>query len=140
MHILLKRTGFNNPKSTEGRLYIDGVFECFTLEDTDRKLEAGGTKIPNQTAIPRGVYNVTITFSNHFQKLLPLVENVPNYDGVRIHSGNTDADTEGCILVGAINDKEDDDFIGASRKAFDHLYPKIKNALSMKETVTLEIV
>lgn len=127
-------------KATEGRLYVNGEFECFTLEDVDRNLESGGTKIDNKTAIPKGKYEVTITFSNHFQKLLPLLIGVPNYEGVRIHSGNTDADTEGCILVGSINDKLDDDYIGASRKAFDHLYPKIKNALSMGEKVTLEIV
>lgn len=78
-----------------GELTIDGVHQCFTLEDKVRE-----KKIFGKTAIPPGRYEVTVSFSNHFQKKLPLLMNVPNFEGVRIHSGNTAKDTEGCILVG----------------------------------------
>ncbi len=70
-----------------GQLFVDGRFECFTLE---------GARV----AIPTGTYPVTITASQRFGRLLPLVNDVPGRTGIRIHAGNTDADTEGCILVG----------------------------------------
>jgi len=129
-----------NTNFTEGRLYINGEFECFTIEDADRNLENGGIKVQNKTAIPKGTYNITITMSNRFKKFMPLIENVAGFSGVRIHSGNSSKDTEGCIIVGALNESMDDDFIGASRVAMDRLYPKIKSALSMKQKVTLKVV
>lgn len=139
MDIVVKR---NEPAkgATEGRLYINGDFECFTLEDQDRALEAGGKKIQNETAIPKGTYVVEITPSARFKRKMPLIKDVPNFTGVRIHSGNKKDDTEGCILVGALNDRTDDDFIGASRLAFSRLYPKIEKAIMQGEKVTLTIV
>lgn len=125
---------------TEGRLYVDGEFECFTIEDADRNLENGGIKVQNKTAIPKGKYNLVVTMSNRFKKLLPLVENVPQFSGVRIHSGNSSKDTEGCIIVGSINDREDDDWVGGSKIAFDRLFPKIQHSIANGEKVTLEIV
>lgn len=80
---------------TVGELYVDNVFHCYTLEDAVRPV-----KIPKITAIPKGIYKVVLTMSNRFKKVLPLLENVPNFAGVRIHTGNTNEDTEGCILVG----------------------------------------
>ena len=124
---------------TEGRLYIDGVFECFTVEDADRGLESGGIKLQNQTAIPRGVYPVTISMSNRFKKMLIEVQDVPQFKGIRIHSGNSSKDTEGCIIVGAVNTRDDDDWVGSSRIAYDRLHKKVKQALSMGEKVTLEV-
>jgi hypothetical protein len=135
---LVRKLG--NAGFTEGRLYIDGVFECFTVEDADRHLEKGGVKIQNQTAIPKGIYEVVITMSNRFRKLMPLLKNVPGFSGVRIHSGNKSADTEGCIIVGAVNGSMDDDFIGSSKVAMERLYPKISSALNAGQKVTLEIV
>jgi hypothetical protein len=130
---IVRKTG--NSKFTEGRMYIDGIFECFTVEDAIRSI-----KIQNETAIPKGIYNVIMTMSTRFGKVMPLLENVPNFTGVRIHSGNSSKDTEGCIIVGALNDSMDDDFIGASKIAVSRLYPKIVDALAVKEKVTLEIV
>jgi len=124
---------------TEGRLYIDGEFECFTVEDADRELESGGIKLQNQTAIPRGVYPVTISMSNRFKKMLIEVQDVPQFKGIRIHSGNSSKDTEGCIIVGAVNTRDDDDWVGSSRIAYDRLHKKVKQALSMGEKVTLEV-
>lgn len=98
---------YRKPGYTIGRLYIDGVFFCNTLEDTDRGLaqymsvgEIANTKIKGATAIPSGVYKVQRTYSPKYKRLMPQVMNVKGYAGIRIHSGNTAADTEGCILLG----------------------------------------
>ena len=77
-------------------MYLDGEFYGYTLEDTVRK---PGQKVPGKTAIPAGSYKVTVTYSPHFKKLLPLINDVPEFDGVRIHGGNSAADTNGCLLV-----------------------------------------
>jgi hypothetical protein len=117
-------------QSTIGTLSINGVFECFTLEDRVRPV-----KIHGATAIPAGIYEVAITFSDRFQKPLPLLLNVPNFAGIRIHPGNTAADTEGCILVGTTERK---DFIGNSRVAFRALFAKLDAALK-REKVFIEV-
>lgn len=119
------------PKSTIGELYVDSKFECFTLEDRVRAL-----KVPGTTAIPSGHYEVTVTWSERFKRPLPLLMSVPNYEGVRIHTGNTDANTEGCLLVGKTKQR---DFVGDSRVAFGELLPKIQEALQ-REKVFIDIV
>lgn len=119
---------------TEGRLYIDDDFECFTVEDAERAV-----KVQNKTAIPKGEYPITISMSTRFKKMLIEVQNVPNFTGVRIHSGNSSKDTEGCIIVGSINEREDDDWVSGSRIAYDRLHKKVKQALSAKHIVTLEV-
>ncbi len=124
-------------KCTIGKLYIDGVFYAYTLEDTDRKLEDGGVKIYGQTAIPRGTYEVIIDFSNRFKRELPRLLDVPNFSGVRIHPGNTAADTEGCILVGL---SRGIDSVGQSRAAFQRIYSRLNEAYGKNAPITLEIV
>lgn len=126
MKLLLKRL-HRTESSTIGELYVDGVFECYTLEDIERDV-----KIKSETAISKGTYKVIVTMSNRFKRLLPLLMNVPEFQGVRIHAGNTNHDTEGCILVGQTRSK---DFIGKSRKAFDNLFKKMQKAKS----ITIEI-
>ncbi len=106
---------------------VNGIFECFTLEDVERPV-----KIKGETAIPKGTYKVIINQSNRFKRQLPLLLNVPGFEGVRIHAGNTNHDTEGCILVGQTRHKE---FIGKSRKAFDKLFKKMQKA----KDITLSI-
>lgn len=90
-----------------GRVYIDGEFFCNSLEDKDRGLlqfqsvaEILSVKIAGATAIPAGDYKVTRTYSPRFKRLVPQVMNVKGFSGVRIHAGNSAADTEGCILLG----------------------------------------
>lgn len=98
---------YRKAEYTIGRLYIDGVFFCNTLEDTDRGLMQSMTageilniKIAGKTAIPVGNYKLTRSYSPRFKRLMPQVMNVKGFAGVRIHSGNTAKDTEGCPLVG----------------------------------------
>jgi len=81
--------------ATLGALYVDGVFFCWTLEDVVRP-----SKIPGETAIPFGTYDVVLSLSARFKTVLPEVLQVPGFVGIRIHAGNTSKDTEGCILVG----------------------------------------
>lgn len=111
-----------SPQSTIGELLIDGERSCFTLEDPCRR----GPKVFGETAIPTGRYQVVITESARFKRPLPLLLNVPGFDGVRIHSGNTAADTEGCILVGS---SMGPDRVNQSRKAFAPLVDRIQAAL-----------
>lgn len=106
MEILLKRVA-RKTEYTIGKLYIDGVYQCDVLEDTDRGLtkdmpldELKKKKVYGKTAIPTGKYQVAWTYSNKFKKALPLIMNVPGYEGIRIHSGNVPADTYGCLLLG----------------------------------------
>lgn len=87
------------PTYTIGRLYVDGDYFCDTLEDRVRNLRKEA-KVAGETAIPDGRYKVTITMSPRFGRLLPLLHDVPQFTGVRIHAGNTAKDTQGCILVG----------------------------------------
>lgn len=126
-------------KSVIGSLFIDSEFICYTLEDIMRGY---GEKVPGKTAIPLGVYSMTLSYSNRFKKVLPLIYNKPDlsvdafgikFAGIRIHTGNTDADSEGCVLVGLSKSK---DFIGNSRDAFKKLMEKIKDI----DIVELEIV
>lgn len=106
MNITLIRK-YKLPTYTIGKLYIDEEYFCDTLEDKDRGLadnmtvgEISKIKIKKETAIPTGTYKITITYSNRFKKNMPLINDVKGFEGIRIHSGNTDKDTEGCILVG----------------------------------------
>jgi hypothetical protein len=126
MVITVKRL-YKTDNSTIGELLIDGIFECFTLEDKERPV-----KIKGETAIPKGTYKVIINESNRFKRLLPLLINVPNFEGVRIHSGNSNHDTEGCILVGQTRNKN---YIGQSRKAFDKLFKKMQAAKDITLTI-----
>lgn len=88
---------------TLGRVYLDNVFFCQSCEDEDRFLEGGVTEKQDcRTAIPRGRYRLTTSFSQRFQRVLPLVLDVPGFTGVRIHGGNRAEDSHGCILVGKV--------------------------------------
>lgn len=94
--LLVKREFFAETY-TIGKLYVDGVYFCDTLENPVRP---EGIKIPNETAIPYGTYEVIVNFSPKFKRILPRLLNVPMFDGILIHRGNSVKDTSGCILVG----------------------------------------
>ena len=116
---------------TLGALTVDGEHACFTLEDVVRD-----AKIAGETAIPAGAYEVIINHSARFGRELPLLLNVPGFVGVRIHSGNTDKDTEGCILVG---EKIMGESVVESRKAFIDLFVQMQEAIEGGEKIHLEI-
>jgi Family of unknown function (DUF5675) len=118
---------------TIGRLYVDGTWQCWTLEDVAR----AGPKVLHETAIAPGRYAVVIDFSNRFQRMLPHLLNVPDFDSIRIHPGNTDKDTSGCILVGQGRGLRS---IVDSRLAMEALQPKIAGALAKSENVWIRIV
>lgn len=119
-------------QSTIGKLYADGEFIAFTLEDIVRD----GGKIAGKTAIKDGRYQVQITQSVRFNKRLPLLIGVPNFSGVRIHAGNTAENTEGCVLVGLT---KGENFVGKSQMAMSLLQPLIQDALDKGEEVWITV-
>ena len=140
MKIKLIREYLGN-EFTEGKLFINDRFECYTIEDKDRLLELNGAdKVYGETAIPRGNYRLVISYSARFYKPLIEVKDVSGFSGVRIHSGNSSEDTEGCIIIGSVNNKNDDNWVGGSRVAYIQLHQKVKEALERGELVTLEVV
>lgn len=138
MKLVLERTD-RLLTCTIGSLFIDDRFECFTLEDVDREVlgvPVQNWKVKGKTAIPCGTYRVSITFSNRFQRYMPQILNVPGFDGIRIHAGNTDADTEGCPLVGTQVSGES---LTESRKAYNKLYSELESAIKRHEDISIEI-
>lgn len=131
MLLQLQRQIFTT-ESTIGELLVDGKRECFTLEDVVRP----GAKIFGETAIPEGTYRVVVTVSPKFGVRLPLLVDVPGYEGVRIHPGNTKRDTLGCVLVGT---GKGTDIISGSKVAFAALMAKIEKA-ALTEEVLIDIV
>jgi hypothetical protein len=131
MKLAVTRKTFTT-QSTIGELTVNGAFECFTLEDPVRP-----KKIRGVTAIPAGRYGVEITFSPKFGTDLPLLLDVPEFEGIRIHPGNSATDTEGCLLVGK---SKAIDWIGSSRAAFRGLFFKIAAAKKGGQSVTIQIV
>lgn len=116
-----------NTNNTIGDLYIDGVWFCHTLEDVIRDV-----KIKDQTAIPYGTYKVILSLSNRFKRILPEILSVPGFVGIRMHNGNTEADTSGCILVGF---QSDDKKIWESVKATDALVDKLTGVENIELTI-----
>lgn len=140
MKLTLKRIALRSTY-TIGRLYVDGNYFCDTLEDTVRdlnkngKFDNGEKKVYAKTAIPYGTYEIKWTYSPRFKKYTPQLMNVPSFDGIRIHSGNSSTDTEGCLLLG---ENKKVGMVLNSRATINKFYPLIKEACS-KEKVTIEI-
>ena len=111
MELLLKRI-YKGNKYTIGKLYIDGEWFCDTIEDVVRNLPKDcpytpkgrnckcKEKVYGETAIPAGTYKVILSYSNRFKRILPELLNVPHFLGIRIHRGNTEQDSAGCIILG----------------------------------------
>lgn len=141
MELQLKRS-VKTDLSTIGKLSVKGKFLCLTLEDKDRDLvktmaanDIGKIKEYAKTAIPRGRYEIILNQSTRFKRELPLLLDVPGFAGIRIHSGNTAEDTEGCILVG---NNQQANWIGESRKAFEVLMVLLKGRFG-KEKIYITI-
>lgn len=122
---------WKDDKCSIGVLSIDGVSECFTMEDVERDV-----KIHGETAIPHGTYSVIVSYSQRFKRELPLLVAVPNFTGIRIHPGNTAEDTDGCILPGRTKTA---DAVQQSRVAFEALFGKITVAIERGEEVAITV-
>ena len=131
MELVLKRT--HGLEHTPGELFIDGELFCQTLEDKERD-----EKIPGITAIPAGRYQVVVTRSPRFKVRMPLLVDVPNYIGVRMHWGNKVEHTDGCVLVGQDN-KADDNWLGNSKVTYARLMSAMDKALARKEKIWITI-
>lgn len=140
MKLTLKRIAIR-PTYTIGKLYIDDAYFCDALEDTVRdtnkngKFDNGEQKIKGKTAIPYGTYEIKWTYSPRFKKYTPQLMNVPSFEGIRVHAGNTSADTEGCLILG--ENKQVGKVLN-SRATINKFYPIIKEACSNGK-VTIEI-
>lgn len=130
MRLTLRRLQILNNDTTIGELLIDGEWFCWTLEDRVR-----AQKIKHQTAIPAGEYIVEVNMSARFKELMPLLLNVPQFSGIRIHPGNDAADTSGCILVGFSRTGAR---IEQSRAAFSELMKRME-ATYTNEMISIEI-
>ena len=108
---------------------------CDTLED---RVRPEGEKVYGKTAIPEGTYEVKLTHSPRFKKILPEILNVPNFSGIRIHSLNKAEESEGCIGVGEWNGK-DTNWISNSRIIFNKLFALLEEANNNKEKITITI-
>lgn len=122
--------------TTLGRLAIGGRFECYTLEDVVRP--AGAPKVWGQTAIPAGRYEVRLTYSTRFHEVMPELLRVPGYEGIRIHAGNTAADTAGCLLTGTAHDVART-CVFNSWRAYHALLLKMEAARARGEAIWLRI-
>jgi len=141
------RTQFGKD-ATNGMLFLDGIFECFTLEDEVRL----DKKVMSETAIPWGEYEIKLRTEGGFHskytarygdmhKGMLWLQDVPNFKWILIHVGNTDESTAGCLLLGETQqdlDKGKDGFIGGSGDAYKKMYPKVAEAILSGEKVTIQ--
>ena len=129
---------------TIGKLYIDGVYYCDTIEDVNRDLNKDGDlldigegKVMHKTCIPFGIYKVIVNMSGRFKRLLPRILNVPHFDGILIHNGVDETSSSGCIIVGENRVKGK---VTNSRFYMNDLTAKLLTAQKAVEEITIEIV
>ena len=144
MELHLKRI-YKCDKYTIGHLHINDVYFCDVIEDKDRGLydymnvgEISNIKVKHETAIPYGRYKVTLSMSNHFHKILPEIHNVKGFTGVRIHSGNTEHDSSGCLIVGENKNKNEGKVIN-SRMTMNKLMAFLESATERHEEINITI-
>ena len=142
MELKLKREVFTD-NSTIGSLYVDGVFDCYILEDRDRGLsdtmsleKIASTKVYGKTCIPYGRYEVDWTMSARFKKTMPILLNIKGWTGIRIHAGNSEIDSLGCLLCGT---RKLSNRITESTVATNKLYAKIEAAKKQGQRIYITI-
>ena len=142
MKLKLKRI-YRGNTYTIGRLYIDNEYFCDTLEDKDRGLtsymseeEIKSLKVYSETAIPTGTYKIEVTFSRRFKKKMPVLIGVKGFSGIRIHSGNDETHTSGCILCGFNKEKGK---VVNSKVVTSKVYALIENAINNNNEVAITI-
>ncbi len=134
MELYLSRQIYTD-ESTIGKLFVDRVFECMTLEDVRRP---DGEKVYGATCIPPGRYQIKLRYSQKFAHWMPWLQAVPGFEYVYFHAGNDAQSTEGCLLTGSYNPSAPD-HLYKSKIAFDALYPKIEQAVKSGECwITIE--
>lgn len=121
-------------RATVGKLSVDGVFRCFTLEDRYRPPPE--PKVPKQTCIPVGTYLVVLTKSPRFGRVMPRLVDVPGFQGILIHPGNTPEDTDGCILLGL---HRFPDHVTESMSAYASLFAELVVASARGEEITIDV-
>lgn len=142
MNLTLKRLNLT-PNYTEGELYVNGVYFCKTLEDTNRDLNKNGQfdnnekKVYGETCIPYGKYKVILSYSPKFKRELPEILEVPNFQGIRMHRGNKISDTLGCVLCG---EKVKNGYLSNSTPYEIKLVELFKQAKSRNEESFIEII
>lgn len=142
MNLTLKRLNLT-PNYTEGELYVNGVYFCKTLEDTNRDLNKNGQfdnsekKVYGETCIPYGKYKVILSYSPKFKRELPEILEVPDFQGIRIHRGNKISDTLGCVLCG---EKVKNGYLSNSTPYEIKLVELFKQAKSRNEESFIEII
>ena len=142
MNLTLKRLNLT-PNYTEGELYVNGVYFCKTLEDTNRDLNKSGQfdnnekKVYGETCIPYGKYKVILSYSPKFKRELPEILEVPDFQGIRIHRGNKISDTLGCVLCG---EKVKNGYLSNSTPYEIKLVELFKQAKSRNEESFIEII
>ena len=142
MNLTLKRLNLT-PNHTEGELYVNGVYFCKTLEDTNRDLNKNGQfdnnekKVYGETCIPYGKYKVILSYSPKFKRELPEILEVPDFQGIRIHRGNKISDTLGCVLCG---EKVKNGYLSNSTPYEIKLVELFKQAKSRNEESFIEII
>jgi hypothetical protein len=146
MKLDVVRTQFGKD-ATNGMLFINGLFECFTLEDEYRDVKVAG-----ETCIPDGEYEIKLRTVGGFHekytkrygalhKGMLWLQDVPNFKWILIHTGNTDEHTAGCLLLGETQqdlDKGKDGFVGGSGDAYKKMYPKVAKELLLGNKVTIK--
>ena len=146
MKLQVVRTQFGTD-ATNGLLFVNGLFECYSLED-----QYQAVKVMHETCIPEGTYDIKFRtvggfhekykkrYGNEHYGMLHL-QDVPNFTYILIHAGNTDESTSGCLIVGETQqdlDLSDDGFIGHSGVAYSKLYKKVAKELLLGKSVTIE--
>lgn len=123
---------------TPGRMYVNGLPFAHVCEDEDRRLESEGieVKVYGRTAIPRGTYPMTVTFSQRFQKELPYIAGVDGFEGVRVHGGNRAEHSSGCLLIGQIPTASG---VAQCAVVVQRLIAMIKSAAAKRELCWLEV-
>ena len=133
--------------ATNGLLFIDGLFECYTLED-----QYQAVKVMHETCIPEGTYSIKLRTVGGFDKRYKAkypelhrgmlwIQDVPGFEYILIHQGNTDEHTSGCLIVGDSQQDLDVNFngmVGSSANAYKKLYPKVSAQLLAGNEVTIE--
>lgn len=142
MELKLKREA-SMPTFTRGELFIDGVHFCYTVEDTVRKLvdlnkdgdfeDLNEGKVYGETAILPGTYPVVLSMSNRFKIVLPEIQNVKGFAGIRIHAGNGAIDSHGCVIIGMVQTATG---VGMSKIAVQKFMEKLKDKSNI--TITIE--